>query len=196
MASGGQSVDHRAHGDAGHVHGGARYEHRQRRPAAYRRQSFRGAGRKHLGADVVSGLQRHRAAAERLALFDRRPQAFLHGLCRAVHDQFVSVRVRAQSPHADHLPHSSGRGRRRLAAERAGHSRRYFRSRQARHGICRLWHRGGHGAGHRSDARRLDHRQFQLALDFLHQYPGRHSFAPADVAADSGSSLLQAPQAE
>ena len=142
--------------------------------------------------DVLSRLQRHRAAAERLALFDRRTQEFLHGLCRAVHDQFVPVRARPQSRHAHLLPRPSGRGRRRLAAERAGHPRRYLSSRQARHGIRCLWHRGGDGSGHRSYARWLDHRQLHLALDFLHQYPGRHSFAFADLTAHPGSSLLQA----
>ncbi len=35
-----------------------------------------------------------------------------------------------------------------------------------------------------------------LALDFLHQHPGWDCFAPADVAAYPGSSILQAPQAE
>ena len=194
MASGGQSVDHCSHGDAGHVHGGARYEHRQRGAAAYRRQSFRGSGREHLGAYVLSGLERHRAAAERLALFDHRSQALLHGLRRAVHHQFVSVRARPESPHADRVPHSSRRGRRRLAAERAGHPRRHLCSRQARHGIRRLWHSGGDGSGHRSNTWRLDHRQFYLALDFLHQYPSGDSFALTHVAAYSGSSVFQAPQ--
>ena len=189
-------MDHCAHGDAGNVHGGARYQYCQRGAAAYRRQSFRGSGREHLGAYVVSGLERHRAAAERLALFDHRSQALLHGLCRAVHRQFVSVRARPQSPHADRLPHSSRCGRRRLATERAGHPRRHLRSRQAGHGIRRLWHSGGDGACNRSNAWRLDHRQFYLALDFLHQYPSWDSFALTDVAAYSGSSVFQAPQAE
>ena len=196
MASGGQSVDYCPHGDAGHVHGGARHQHRQRRTAAYRRQSFGGSGREHLGAHVLSRLQCHRAAAERLALFDRRAQELLHGLCRPVHRQFVSVRIRSQSRHADRLPYSSGCGRRRIATERAVHPRRYFRSRQTRHGIRRVRHRRGHGSGHWSDARGLDHRQLYLALDFLHQYSGRDSLAVTHLAADSGSAIPQAPQAE
>ncbi len=159
MAVASQSVDHCRRGNAGYVHGGARYQYRQRGAAAHRRQSFSGHRREYVGADVLSRFERHRAAAERLALVDRRTQAFLHELRCAVHDQFVLVRVRAQSPDADRLPNSSGCGRRRLAAERAGHSRRYFSSREARHGIRRLWRGGGHGSGHWSHARRLDHRQ-------------------------------------
>ena len=58
-----------------------------------------------------------------------------------------------------------------------------------------LWHCGGDGAGDWSDARWLDHRQLHLALDFLHQYSSRDSFASPDLAADSGSSLSQAAQA-
>jgi DHA2 family multidrug resistance protein len=45
----------------------------------------------------------------------------------------------------------------------------------------------------RPNARRLDHRQFQLALDFFHQYSRRHTFALAHIKAHSGSSVLQAP---
>ena len=96
----------------------------------------------------------------------------------------------------DHLPRSARRGRRRIAAQRAGDSRRHVSSRQTRHGICGLWHGGGHGAGDRPNSGRMDHRQLHLALDFLHQYSGRNSFDPAHLAPDSGSALLQAPQAE
>ena len=97
---------------------------------------------------------------------------------------------------ADHLPHSAGRWRRRLAAQRASHSRRYFSSRETRHGICRLWNGGRHRSRNRPHPRRLDHRQLHLALDFLHQHSRRDSFDPAHLAADSGSALLQAPQTE
>jgi len=196
MAFAGQSVDHRSGGDAGHVHGGARYQHRQCGAAPHRRQSFGGSGREYVDINVLSRLQCDRAAAERLVVFDHRPEALLHGLCRVVHDQFVSVRTRAQSRHADLLPRYSGRGRRRLATEFAGHPRRYLSSRQTRHGIRRVWDRGGDGSGRRPYAWRLAHRQLQLALDFLYQYPSWHSFAFAEPTAHSGSSVLQAPQAE
>ena len=71
-----------------------------------------------------------------------------------------------------------------LAAERASDPGRHVSPRQARHGVRRVRHGRGAGAGHRPDTRRLDHRQFQLALDFLHQHSGRHSFADAHEPAD------------
>ena len=43
-----------------------------------------------------------------------------------------------------------------------------FPDREARHGLRAVWHGGGGGARHRAHAGRLDHRQLQLALDFLH----------------------------
>ena len=42
----------------------------------------------------------------------------------------------------------------------------------------------------------LDHRQFQLALDFLRQHPGWNSFPAVDVAFDSGPARIPAPQVE
>ncbi len=46
-----------------------------------------------------------------------------------------------------------------------------------------------HGAHHRPDARRLDHRQLLLALDLLHQSAGRHAdVVPGD--ADGGGSAV------
>src|SRR5260221_10044348 len=67
MAVASQSVDHCRRGNAGYVHGGARYQYRQRGAAAHRRQSFSGHRREYVGADVLSRFERHRAAAERLA---------------------------------------------------------------------------------------------------------------------------------
>ena len=67
-------------------------QHRQRRAAAYRRQAGRRPERKHLGADQLSGLQRHHPADQRLAAIGHGPQAVLHDLRGAVHRQLVSVR--------------------------------------------------------------------------------------------------------
>jgi hypothetical protein len=50
--------------------------------------------------------------------------------------------------------------------------------------------------GHRPDAGRMDHRQFQLALDFLCQHPGWNSFPAVDVASDSGPARIPASQVE
>ena len=71
----------------------------------------------------------------------------------------------------------AGSRRRRPAAQRAGHPGRHFPARQARHGVRRLRHGRGGRAGDRADARRLDHRQLQLALDLLHQHPLRRTLS-------------------
>ena len=188
-ASGGQSLDHRAGGDAGHVHGGAGHQHRQRVAAAHRRQPFRRHRREHLGADLLPGFQRHRAAAERLDLVHHRAQALLHELRGHLHRQLVPVRAGAEPGHADFLPHPARRGRRRLAAQRAGDSGGHVSSRETRHGVRGLRHGGGAGAGHRPHSGRLDHRQLHLALDLSPQHSGRHSFAASDFAPDSGSAV-------
>ena len=70
----------------------------------------------------------------------------------------------------------AGNRRRRLAAERAVNSGGHFLPSKARHGVFDLRHGGGAGAGDRPDVRRLDHRQLQLALDFLHQRADQHRF--------------------
>ena len=104
------------HRHAGDFHGGARHLHRQRCPAAHRRQPLRRSGREHLGPDFLSRLQRHRASAERLALFHHGPQEFLHELRGAVHHQFFPVRTGAQPGHAHRLPRAARRWRRRTCS--------------------------------------------------------------------------------
>ena len=52
-------------------------------------------------------------------------------------------------------------------------------------------HGGGGGAGYRTHAGRLDHRQFQLALDLLHQHSGRVTVAVSDVALRGRSALAE-----
>ena len=80
-----------------------------------------------------------------------------------------------------------GVGRRRTAAERASDSGGHVSAEASADGVRRLRHGGGAGAGHRADARRMDHRQFQLALDFLHQYSRRNHFAVPHEPADHRS---------
>ena len=77
--------------------------------------------RSHLGAHLLPGCQRHRAAAERLVLVPDRPQALLHDLRGAVHRQLHAVRPGAQPGHPDPVPHPAGHGRRRAAAHFASH---------------------------------------------------------------------------
>ena len=73
----------------------------------------------------------------------------------------------------DFLPRAAGNRGRRLAAIGAGDSGRHISAAEARHGDGRLWDGDPRGPGARADARRLDHRQLFLALDFLHQRAGR-----------------------
>ena len=154
-----QSVDHRRFGDARHLHGGAGHHGGERLTAAHCRQSFRYAGRSHLGADFVPGRQRHRAAAYRMAGELLWPAQHSAALGRRVHGVFVSVRHRAEPAAADHLPRLPGRHRRRPATALAGHPDGGFPAGEARqsHGILGAGHRGCAHA--RPGARRLDHRQ-------------------------------------
>ena len=175
-----QSMGHRADRDDGHVHGGARHEHRQRLAAAHRRQSFGIDQRKHLGADELSGGQRDRAAAFRLAVVDPRPQAVLHDVRVDVHDQLDAVRPGDELGPIDFLPRAARDRRRRIAAVGTGDPGRHVSAAEARDGDGRVWHGDPCRADSRPDARRLDHRQLFLALDFLHQRAGRLHFAVAE----------------
>ncbi len=63
---------------------------------------------------------------------------------------------------------------------------------RSRHG--RLWHRHPAGAHPRPHARRMDHRQLQLALDLLPQPAGRRALAVPDEPLRLRSALYQARQ--
>ena len=117
-----QPVGDRADRDAGHVHGGARHQYRQRRVAAYRRRPVGQHPREHLGAHLLPGRQRDRAAAQRLDRGSDRAQALLHDLRRAVHDQLVAVRAGAFAWDPDSVPRPAGRGRRRTCSRASSRS--------------------------------------------------------------------------
>ncbi len=99
------------------------------------------------------------------------------------------MRAGGVSAHAGLFPHPPGHWRRRPGAQRTGNSRRHFPRQQARAGLRPLWNGGGGGARHRTHPRRLDHRQFQLALDLLHQSAGRLAVALFDPPHGRGSTL-------
>ncbi len=102
-------------------------------------------------------------------------KTLLHVLRGAVRREQFSLRPCADARDAGVLPRASGNRRRRLAAERTIDSGRYVSPlATARHGVFDLRHGGGAGAGDRSDDRRMDHGQLQLALDFLHQRAHQH----------------------
>ncbi len=100
------------------------------------------------------------------------------------------LRPCAQSRHADFLPRPARCRRRRTATERTSHPRRHLLPLETRHGLRRVRNGGGRRARDRPHDRRMDHRQLQLALDFLHQRsdqpdlslshpsPGRRSAVP------------------
>ncbi len=121
-----QSVDYRRHGHAGDVHGGARLLHRQCRAAAYRRHARRQLRREHVGDYQLSGIERDRAADERMALKCDWPQALLHDVRRHLHDQLVSLRTGAEPADADS---SFASCRARAAAGCSPASRRSWRIR-------------------------------------------------------------------
>src|SRR5437588_267336 len=66
-------------------------------------------------------------------------------------------------------------------------------ARQARHGLRRLRHRCSHCPCHRPDSRWMDHQQLHLALDFLHQHPGRNHLSVAPPALDSRPAIFPSP---
>ena len=109
--------------------------------------------------------------------------------------QLASLRLRAESGAADLVPHDSGRGRRRTAADGAGDPGRHVSAGAARHGVRALRRHAIIGADDWADARRLDHRQLQLALDLPHQPSGRRRWRCSSSAADRGSAVSEAPRA-
>ena len=118
-------------------------------------------------------------ADERVAQPRLRPQALLHDVRRAVHRDLVSLRNRAEPRRADFFPRAAGHRRRRPGAGRTGDTGRYLSRREARRRFRALQHGDRHCARHRAAAGRMDHRQFLVALGFLHQYSDRAHLAAA-----------------
>ena len=169
-----------------HIHGGDGHFHRQRRAAAHRRRPLRRAGRIDVGAHQLPGRQRDRPAHQRVAQLALWPQALLHVVRVSFHGELVPVRTGAEPEPADLLSRATGRRRGRPGTQRAGHHGGHFSRGQARHGVRGLRNGRRARAGHRSDARRLDHRPLQLALDFLHQRSLRHPLALSDQLHGAG----------
>ena len=84
--------------------------------------------------------------------------------------------------HAYLLPHPAGRRRRRTAAQRTSDPGRHILRQATRHGLCHVWSGGRRRARNRPNARRMDYRQLQLALDIPHQRAHRHPLARAHAA--------------
>ena len=170
-----QSLAYRHDRGPGRLHGGARHFHRQRRPAPHRRLARRQHRRGNLGPHQLPRRQRHRPAPRRLGLQRHGPPQLLRLLHHRLYRCQFPLRLGSIAAHPSHLPHHSGLRRRRHAAHGPGHHGRLLRTAEARPGLCSLRHRRRPRSLHRPHPGRLDHRQLFLALDLLHQHPGRHS---------------------
>src|SRR5258708_39120874 len=125
-----------------------------------------------MGADVVPGFERDRAHALGMVFRADWAEEVLHDVRGDLHGEFVFVRAGAEPGRTGDFPDFAGRWWRRVAAKRAGHSERYISAGETRHGICRVCTRGGRGADDWTVAGRLDHGQFFVEMDFLHQCAG------------------------
>src|SRR5438270_13099935 len=96
------------------------------------------------------------------------PQTLLYVMCGVVHGQLVFMRLGPEPRRARSVSYFAGCGRRRLATQRAGHLERYILAGEAWHGVRGLRNCSRCGSDDRSLARRLDHRQFFMAMDFLY----------------------------
>ena len=114
--------------------------------------------RGYLGADHLSGGQRHRAAHHRLDFQHPGPQALLYDLHCAVHRKLLFLRHGSQPGVSSVCAGASGRGRRRFAAHGAGHHGRFISGQAARGSLCALRHYGGGSSGAGPHAGRLDYR--------------------------------------
>ena len=88
--------------------------------------------------------------------------------------EFAALRNRAQPWSSAVLSRVARRGRRRLAADGAGDSRRHFSAGKTRPGVFALRHHSGVRASDRTNFGRLDDGQLLLALDFLYQFASGH----------------------
>ena len=142
-----------------------------------------------MGADVVFGFECDCAAAFGMAFGSAGAQTVLHDVRGGVHGEFVFVRAGAEPGSAGALPDFAGRGRRRIAAERAGDSERHVFAREAWHGVCSVRTCGGCCANDRAVAGRMDYGQFFMEMDFLHQRAGGNYFADPDEFLDQRSAV-------
>ena len=100
-------------------------------------------GRGHLGADRLSGRQRHHSAGRRLHDDLHRAQEVLHDLRRAVRHQLRAVRLCPLAADPDLLPRAAGRWRRRPGTFGTGDPRRHLPAGETRAGLCDVWPRRG-----------------------------------------------------
>ena len=194
LAAASQPVGRHHGGHADDLHGGARRDDRQRRPAAHRRQHV---GQRRRGTWVLTSYLVSNAIVLPLSgwfssLFGRKRfymacvvlftvGSLLCGLAPSL-GWLVFFRV---------LP---GGRRRGTAADVAGDPGREFSAGQAGPGHGGLRHGRRRGADRRADPRRMDHRQLHLAVDLLHQHPRGHPLDDPDERPDRRPAVPAAPQ--
>ena len=165
----------------------ARPDHRQRRTALHAGQLLGELRRDHLGAHHLHHRRRDHDRAGRLARRALRSQAAVRRLHHQLHHHLDDVRCGAVAGTDRRIPPDAGREQRRPGAAVAGDPVRHLSG-----GTTRLRDGGlGHGRDDRpdprADARRLSHRDVQLALRVLHQpavRPAGHARAAAVHARD------------
>src|ERR1700694_2745828 len=147
-----------------------------------------------MGTDVLSRVERGRAAHDRMAGDDIRPQAALPAVHLAVYRHFPALRGRSKSVDAGPVPRDSRRGWRWASTDGAGHSGGHLPARKARVGVRALWHHHYHGAHDRPDAGWMADRQLLVAVDLLHQSSRRSADALSGVPDGGGPALSQRSQ--
>jgi len=122
----------------------ARYQHRERSPAAHRRQFCLRSGREHLGPDLLPGFQRNRVALSGWLSSIVGTASASTCLRLRVHRQFVPVRTCSSLPALIIFRILQGPVR-RSSNERAGDSGGHVPAGKTGHGIRGLRNRSGHG---------------------------------------------------
>ena len=177
LAAESQPVADRRLGHARDLHGSARHLGCECFPPAHRRQSFRHDGRSDLGADELSGRERHHSPGHELVRKSLRPKTLSRLLHHPLYALVCPLRRGRQPWFPRHRARPPGRGRRRAPADFAGRSAREFPA--AKRGSAMAVFAMGVVVAPilGPTLRRLDHRQLQLALGLLHQPPDSASAA-------------------
>ena len=137
-----------------------------------------GLPRRHRrGDDLGDDRVRHRHgrghAAHRVPRPVLRPEARLSLFARSVPRRLGPLRPGPLAADDGLLSRPPGAGRRRAATDRAGDPAPDLPARGAGDGDGAVRAGGGRRSGGRPGPGRLHHRQHELAVDFLHQHPGR-----------------------
>ena len=170
-----QQVGHRDRRRARRAARGHRHQHRQRRADRHAELARRDAQPGELGRLELRGRQRHHPAAHGVARRSLRQEALLHLLARSPsRSRRCCAAWRPPCPMLDRRARAPGARRRRPPRQGAVDPVRDVPARGAGDGAGLLRRHRHRRPGHRPDARRLPRHQRRLALDLLHQRPGRH----------------------